>query len=174
MKSIMAIILVFTIALNGKSNIEKSGDIIQILVPLSAYASTFYINDNEGRNQFYKSFISTVLATHILKFTVKEKRPDGSNTQSFPSGHTSAAFQGASFIHERYGFKNAIIPYIAASYVGYTRVYSKKHYTHDVIAGALIGIYANKYFTTRYKNIKIKAISYFKNNTAMYGIKAIF
>ena len=169
-------VLVFlTISLNARNeNIQKAGDIVQILVPISAYGATFYMDDEEGRNQFYKSFFSTVLVTHGLKYTVKEERPDGSNTQSFPSGHTSAAFQGASFIHYRYGLKKAIIPYIAATFVGYSRVYSEQHYLHDVVAGAIIGAYSNYYFVTKYKNMTIKPIAYMSDDVSMYGLNIKF
>ena len=154
-KSIIFLFLILT-SLNARNeNIQKVGDIVQILIPLGAYGTTYYLDDKDGRNQFYKSFFSTVLATHSLKYTVNEERPDGSNTQSFPSGHTSAAFQGASFIHYRYGLKKAIIPYIGATFVGYSRIHSQKHYLHDVLAGTMIGTYSNYYFTTKYKNMTI-------------------
>ncbi len=39
----------------GKTTTENAGDILQILLPLSAYASTFYIGDTVGRYQFYRS-----------------------------------------------------------------------------------------------------------------------
>jgi len=44
---------------------------------------------------------------------------------------------GLVLIHMRYGIKASIIPYIAAIFTGYSRVASNRHYTHDVIAGAI-------------------------------------
>ena len=173
-KKVLFLCLIVT-TLNAKSEtIETSGDIIQILIPLGAYGTTYYLDDTDGRIQFYKSFSSTVLLTHTLKYTVKEERPNGNDTNSFPSGHTSAAFQGASFIHYRYGFKKAILPYIGASFVAYSRVYSKQHYFHDVVAGAFIGTFSNYYFTAKYKNITIKPIAYLHNNISMYGLRIKF
>jgi membrane-associated phospholipid phosphatase len=176
-KTIAKVLFLFLLTLNLNArdeNIAKSGDIIQILIPLGAYGTTFYLDDKKGRVQFYESFSSTVLLTHSLKYTVNEERPNGGDNNSFPSGHTSAAFQGASFIHYRYGFKKAILPYIGASFVAYSRVYSKHHYFHDVVAGAFIGTFSNYYFTTKYKNITIKPIAYLHNNTNMYGINIEF
>ena len=176
-KSIKIIVVLsfLTISLNAKNeNIQKAGDIIQLLVPISAYGATFYMNDEEGRDHFYKSFFSTVLVTHALKFTVKEGRPDSTDTQSFPSGHTSAAFQGASFIHYRYGLKKAIIPYIAATFVAYSRVYSEKHYLHDVLAGAFIGTFSNYYFVNKYKNMTIKPVAFLSGDTSIYGLNIKF
>ena len=37
-----------------------------------------------------------------LKHITKEERPDGSNLQSFPSGHTTTAFSSAQFLYREY------------------------------------------------------------------------
>jgi membrane-associated phospholipid phosphatase len=129
--------------------IERAGDIVQLLVPAVAYGLTFYHDDAEGRNQFYKSVATNVLVTHGLKNTVRAPRPNGADNKSFPSGHTSAAFQGAGFIHARYGIEAAIPAYAAASFVGYSRVVSKNHWARDVAAGAAIGIASSFYFTPK-------------------------
>jgi len=179
MKLILLYIIIFQSLLYAKNeNIEKYGDIIQILIPSIAYGTTFYIDDKEGRDQFYKSFFSTFATTHVLKRTVSEERPNGNNTESFPSGHTSASFQGATFIHKRYGIKYAILPYIGATFVGYSRVYADQHYTHDVVAGALIGSGFSYYFTTpyKYKTVEVSPIVYNSINSKsnLYGIRVIW
>lgn len=150
---------------SASDSIEKAGDIITVLIPSIAYGSTFYLDDSEGRNQFYKSFATTFAVTHGLKYTIDKKRPNGSD-KSFPSGHTSTAFQGASFIHKRYGIKYSIPAYIGASFVGYSRVESDNHYVEDVLAGAAIGIVSSFYFTKPYKGFNIAPIA--GNKT--YGI----
>lgn len=147
------------------NDVEKAGDILQIVIPSIAYGATHYLDDDEGREQFYKSFAVTILITQGLKNSIYKKRPNGSD-KSFPSGHTSAAFQGASFIHERYGFSYAIAAYFGAAYVGYSRVESDKHYIEDVIAGAAIGILSNIYFTTPHKGFVIKPSA----NNKIYGL----
>jgi len=141
----------------GKSTTEKLGDIFQVLIPLTGYGATFYLDDKEGRTQFYKSFLTTVIITHGLKYTVHKNRPENNGSQSFPSGHTSAAFQGAAFIQKRYGWKVGLPAYALASFVGYSRVEgeSDKHYLDDVIAGAAIGTLSSYYFTTEYKGIVV-------------------
>jgi membrane-associated phospholipid phosphatase len=57
----------------------------------------------EGRDEFYWSFLTNVIATQALKHTVHKNRPDDSDNDAFPSGHTSMAFQSAGFLHKRYG-----------------------------------------------------------------------
>lgn len=175
MKKIWLMSVVATFVLAKNENIEKYGDVIQILIPAIGYGTTLYIDDDEGEKQFYKSFLSTFGTTHLLKRTVQRERPNDGNNESFPSGHTSASFQGATFIHQRYGFQYAIPAYIGATFVGYSRVYAEKHYTSDVVAGALIGSGFSYYFTTpyKYKNVGIEPLVYsaLNSNNNLYGIK---
>jgi membrane-associated phospholipid phosphatase len=130
----------------AKSDVEAAGDVLQLLVPAVGYGMTFHKDDPEGRTQFYKSAATTFAVTHGLKRTIDAERPDG-GSQSFPSGHTSAAFQGAGFIHARYGIASAWPAYVAATFVAYSRVDSDRHYTRDVIAGAAIGVASSFYFS---------------------------
>ena len=148
-----------------KDDIEKSGDVIQVLLPAIAYGTTFYLDDAEGRTQFYKSFFTNLGVTYGLKSVIDKKRPNGGN-RSFPSGHTSAAFQGAAFVHKRYGWIYGIPAYISAAFVGYSRVESDNHYTEDVVAGAAIGVISSFYFTTPYKRMTITPVT----NAGYYGL----
>ncbi len=163
----MAVVLAYALAavsspVWAKDNVERAGDLLQVIVPAVAYGLTFHKVDEEGRPQFYKSFATTIGATHLLKNTIKAERPNGSD-QSFPSGHTSAAFQGAAFIHARYGFEQAWPAYAAAAFVGYSRVDSDSHHTRDVIAGAALGIAASFYFTPERFNGKQALIMPYTN-----------
>jgi membrane-associated phospholipid phosphatase len=60
-------------------------------------------------------------------------------------------------MRKRYGWIYGIPAYVAASFVGYSRVEEKAHYAHDVLAGAAIGILSSYLFTTPYKGWQIKA-----------------
>ena len=152
------ILLLFTSTLYAKSVTETLGDVLSIAIPLSAYGTTLYLDDKEGQMQFYKSYGATLVTTNVLKYTVREKRPDSEDRDSFPSGHTSSAFAGASYIHMRYGYKLAIIPYLAAIYTGYSRVYANKHHPIDVYVGAAIGMLSSWYFVSPYKNLQVMPI----------------
>ena len=143
----------------AKGYTEKAGDVLAFLIPATAYSSTYVYGDKEGRKLFYKSFLSNAAATGALKYSINKKRPENNGQHSFPSGHTSIAFQGATFIRKRYGLKYAIPAYAAATFVGWSRVDSKQHFTSDVAAGAAIGALSSYYFTTPYKNLSIKPVS---------------
>ncbi len=150
--------LLLCTTLYAKENGEKIGDILSVAIPLSAYGATLYLDDKEGQMDFYKSYGVSFASTFALKYAVKEERPDKTDNNSFPSGHTSSSFAGATFIYKRYGFKYAVVPYLAAVYTGYSRVHANKHYLHDVVAGAFIGMVSSLYFTTPYKNLEIQPV----------------
>ena len=132
-------------------SIERAGDLVQIALPLTAWGVSHYGGDDEGFYQFTKSFAATMVATQVLKHGIDETRPDGGSL-SFPSGHTSASFSGASFLHRRYGLKYGVPAYIAATFVGWSRVEADRHYPHDVLAGAALAIGFNQYFVTPQKS----------------------
>ncbi|UAY55302.1 phosphatase PAP2 family protein [Arachidicoccus terrestris] len=93
--------------------------------------------------------------TYLLKTSVDERRPDASNHQSFPSGHTAQAFMAATVLSQQYGYRYNCLPYAAytmAAGTGLLRMANNKHYICDVLAGAAIGILSVKiaYWTHRY------------------------
>jgi membrane-associated phospholipid phosphatase len=143
---------------NAQNNaITTSGDVLQLVIPAVAIGSTFIYNDDNTKPtiQFIKAYGSGLILEQALKHLVLEKRPDGSDNYSFPSGHTTSAFSGAAFVQQRYGWKYGFPSYILASYVGYTRVQAQKHYIWDVLGGAVIGIGTSYLFTKPYKNKKV-------------------
>ncbi|MDB4906592.1 MAG: phosphoesterase PA-phosphatase related protein [Gemmatimonadetes bacterium] len=73
----------------------------------------------------------------------------GSDYQSFPSGHTIAAFAAASAVSSETSrwWPNSRwligpVMYGGASLVGVSRMYNNKHWASDVMTGALIGTFA--------------------------------
>ncbi len=164
-RAIVASLAICTVSLGmnepaqAAGSVEQASDVLKILIPAIALGTSFYLDDSEGRMQFYKSAATTIGITQGLKYSVNKKRPNGLDNQSFPSSHASSAFAGAAFIHKRYGWEYGIPAYIGASFVGYSRVQAKKHYTIDVLAGAAIGIGSNLYFTEPYKGFKITPVA---------------
>ncbi|AZA89419.1 lipid A 1-phosphatase [Chryseobacterium nakagawai] len=81
--------------------------------------------------------------TMPLKYLVKEERPDGSNTLSFPSGHSATAFSSAQFMFREYKDTNfwlSLSGYPFAIFTGVYRMLNDKHWLGDVVAGAGFGI----------------------------------
>lgn len=92
-----------------------------------------------------ESVLSTMLATELLKQANGRERPDGSDDESFPSGHTSKAFMGATFIGRyvdaRFDSRLGYLAWLPAAAVGYGRIVHDKHWASDVFAGALLGTF---------------------------------
>lgn len=82
--------------------------------------------------------------TQALKFTVRRERPDGSNNQSFPSGHSASAFATAAVLQRYYGWWVGVPATLAAGYVATSRIHDNKHYLSDVIFGGAVGIAAQR------------------------------
>jgi PAP2 superfamily protein len=74
-----------------------------------------------------------------LKFATHRERPDGSNSQSFPSGHASVTFATATVIERHLGWKYSALGYAIASYVAASRLHDNRHYLSDVVFGAAVG-----------------------------------
>lgn len=127
---------------------ETAGDILQYALPAVTAGLVAGHRDAEGALQFGKAFALTLGATYLLKVGVDETRPNGGHL-SFPSGHTSSAFSCAEFLRSRYGWRYGAPAYLAAAFVGYSRVESRNHYIHDVVAGAAIGMLSSSILTTR-------------------------
>ena len=138
--------------------LEDSGDILQIALPISAGIMTLIEKDYEGTKKLAFSYATALAITYSLKGIVKKPRPEGRNLfDAFPSGHTSSAFSGASFIQRRYGWKYGKYAYLLAAIVGVSRMEGPDgwHDIWDVMAGAAVGIGSTYIFTKPYNRQKI-------------------
>ncbi len=75
-----------------------------------------------------------------LKTVTEEPRPNGWDNKSFPSGHTASAFAFASVVGAEHGWGWGTAAYLGAAFVGYSRMNDNKHWFHDVLGGATIGV----------------------------------
>ena len=145
-KAILITALLIPCQLSAMS-LGRFGDITQIAVPLAAGGTALYQGDRYGFGQAVEGAIYTSALTHALKFSIQRKRPNGKD-YSFPSGHTSAAAQGAAFFQYRYGAAYGIPAWLLTGVVGYSRVEGKHHYWSDVAAGAALAA-GVQYLVTR-------------------------
>lgn len=132
-------------------SLESYGDTAQIALPAIAMSYALYEKDYKGAGEFAETFAAAQSFTMLIKQSNEERPGETETGQSFPSGHTMAAFPGASFFDRRYDLKSKYYFYAAAGLVGISRVAAVKHFVHDVAAGALIGIYSNKIFVSKLK-----------------------
>jgi hypothetical protein len=92
----------------------------------------------------FDSVLTSTIITEVLKNVTHEKRPDGSNFKSFPSGHATAAFAVATMESE-YHPKQSLFWYAGATTIAVSRVQLNKHHWHDVAAGAAVGYFTSKF-----------------------------
>lgn len=117
-----------------------------VVVALGLPLST---GDWTGDKQAAFSMGGAFVTTELLKQLVHEQRPDRSNGQSFPSGHTSVSFAAAASLEKRYGWKIGVPAHVVAAFVGVARIKARKHFVQDVVAGAVIGEASGWLFTSR-------------------------
>ena len=86
------------------------------------------------------AYTALTVAAGSLKLMVSERRPDGSDSNSFPSGHAARAFMGAELVRSEYGWQWGAGAYAVATGVAVLRVTGDHHYLYDVVAGAAIGV----------------------------------
>lgn len=141
-------------------SIELGGDILAVALPLTALTATYTLDDPKGRQQLLLSYGTTLGLTYIGKYATGKERPDGSNNLSFPSAHTSSAFSGASFMARRYGWDIGVPAFIAASFVGYSRVVAEKHDWWDVGAGAALAVGINHWLVSPDDDISVGILPY--------------
>lgn len=108
--------------------------------------------DWEGLRQAAYSVVTATGVAAVGKALVDEERPDNSDNDSFPSGHTANAFAAATTLHRRYGWEVGFPAYAVATLTGVARERARKHHWWDVVAGAAIGSAAGWYFTDAFDN----------------------
>lgn len=100
--------------------------------------------------------LALILSSGIVKGTKKvvgEVRPDGQSHESFPSGHSSLAYVGATILHREFGHHSPWISiggYATATASQILRIKHNRHWAHDTFVGAGIGVVSTNfaYFIT--------------------------
>lgn len=186
--SLLIIVLLITISTysqesfnSNKKQREKTiqdiGDYAQHAPALVSLVTILIKKDKKGFWQFSKSYGTNIALTYLLKIVINKDRPDGrTDGHAFPSGHTSVAFQGASFLQRRYGASYGIPAYVVATFVGYSRK-EGIHYRHDgwdILCGALVGIGSTYLFTTPYEEDHFELTYSGANGNYLFGLKYKF
>lgn len=160
-----------------EKTIQDIGDVLQIVLPGAAGISTIVLWDKQGAWQFVKSYGTTLALTYGLKYTINKPRPEGATDgHAFPSGHTSSAFSGASFIQRRYGWAYGAPAYALAGFVAYSRLegYNDRHDGWDVLGGIVVGVGSTYLFTTPYQREHYELTFSSGEDTYLMGFKYKF
>jgi len=96
---------------------------------------------DQTKNIFISGLITGIVVQSVKRITGKT-RPDGSH-HSFPSGHTSTAFTGATALYCEFKDTHPIYAYSGYAFATATaglRVMNNRHWVSDVLAGAGISM----------------------------------
>lgn len=128
---------------------NKADDYIQyspLLLTWGLKATGYKGRSQWGRLLASNAFSAVFMAALVngIKYSAAEERPDGSTSNSFPSGHTATAFMAATILHKEYGLTRSLWysvgGYAVATGIGAFRVMNNRHWVSDVMMGAGIGI----------------------------------
>ena len=148
--------------------LEYTGDVLQLALPLAGGITAIVKKDWHGTKQWALSYGTAIIVTHSLKRIVRKERPEGRNRfDAFPSGHTTSAFAGASFIQRRYGWEYGKWAYVLAGIVGVSRMEGPDgwHDIWDILAGATVGVGSTYIFTKPYQQNKVDIGFYTGNDS---------
>lgn len=172
-RNLFSLLIVFCYTQNSLADgLTTKSMLVSLALPAVAGAYSFTIGDKEGLKELGLSCLVTAHATTLLKYSVSRTRPNGEDDMSFPSGHASSAFMGASYLHHRYGLAWGVPMYGIAAVIGYQRVDADDHHWTDVIAGAALGYFVAYFFTVKYPNVWLEPDIDAKRKTMALQIKA--
>lgn len=146
----------YPLAADGFFRVVSNTDVILVTgIPVVMMITGFVKRDkNMLKNScvVLSSVLLTFGITDFVKYSVNRQRPfityrdilnksgKTSLDPSFPSGHTSSAFNLATSLSLEYPRWYVILPsFVWAGTVAYSRMYLGVHYPSDVLIGALIG-----------------------------------
>ena len=95
--------------------------------------------------------LTTILGEGIIKHIIRRSRPFFNEiedkllivkpiTYSFPSGHTSSSFAAAGILYSMQS-RLAVLAFILAAVIAFSRVYLNVHYPTDVFMGIVLGLF---------------------------------
>jgi membrane-associated phospholipid phosphatase len=123
------------------SSFEAFGDVMQIVLPGAAAVCA---GRQDDLVPYSARLVGQIAVTQGLKYGLGDRpinqRPNG-GTHGFPSGHTAAAFYGASYLANnclQTGGQKAVAYGLAVA-VGASRLHANQHDLAQVVAGALVG-----------------------------------
>jgi membrane-associated phospholipid phosphatase len=157
-------------------NVQPLGNEYAIGIVGSFYLYGEILKDPRAKATALDSIAASGIASGVIvnatKYLIGRARPtDGkgaydfqplSGHDSFLSGHTTEAFTLASVITEHYDAPWVkVVAYGLAGTVGYARLNNNRHWTSDVLAGAVVGTYVGKTvvrFNREHHRIKLQPI----------------
>lgn len=161
-----------TASTKASDSTETAGTIMAVGLPIVAGGiSLLHHGDWDGIAELTESTALTVGTSLLLKQIVRERRPDFSDYQSFPSNTSALAFSPAAYLWDRYGWQYGLPAFAAAAFVGYSRVESRQHQWYDIAASSVLAIGINYALVTRYHRTNRYSVSAMADGDSV-GVRA--
>lgn len=157
--------------------VKYSTDVLCFAPATTGMVVAIVERDRKGAIQLGLSAATGIALNYGLNACIRKERPvmpaqpGWGDRHAFPSTHTMAAFDGATFLMRRYGWKWGVPAYIVSTYVAWGRVYTKHHDWWDVLAGAAVGAGSALIYTrpfVRNVDLTIAPASFGDNGAGMY------
>ena len=167
----LSLSLIASPAVNAASNKTWANisDVTAITLAGTAIALPVVKDDWEGAREAAYSLGTAEAVSLLGKAVIHEERPDHSDNNSFPSGHSAIAFASATTMYKRYGWEVGMPAYALATLTASARVAAKKHHWYDAAAGAAMGSASGWFFTDAFNN-KVQLVPWADSKGA--GIEA--
>lgn len=141
----------------GRAAWDTAGTVGEDALIAAALALPAVRRDWAGDLQAGESVAAAFAASEVLKRAFPERRPDGSDRRSFPSGHTAVSFAAAATLQNRYGWATGAPAQVFAALVGASRIAARKHHWYDVAVGAGIGE-ASGFLLTSRRDARVRVV----------------
>ena len=165
----------------------KADNYFQFAPIVLTYAGNLmgFASKHSNTQMLINHLISNVLVSGVVyavKNKVKDPRPDNFTPNSFPSGHTTTAFNNATLHYLEYKDSNfwfASSGYLFAVSVASLRILNNRHWLSDVSAGAGLGMatalityHLNAFHVSRKATKKANLIAFpsFDTHTIGFGL----
>jgi len=167
----LSLSLIASPAVNAASNKTWANisDVTAITLASTALVLPVVKDGWEGAREAAYSLGTAEAVSLLGKAVVHEERPDHSDNNSFPSGHSAIAFASATTMYKRYGWEVGMPAYALATLTASARVAAKKHHWYDAVAGAAMGSASGWFFTDAFNN-KVQLVPWADSKGA--GIEA--
>ncbi|MBO7609212.1 MAG: phosphatase PAP2 family protein [Muribaculaceae bacterium] len=174
----LLLMLSLTCSMWGQSKfVERSTDVLCLAPSATGLVKAVVENDKKGMLQLGLSTATGLALNYGLNACIKKDRPEmpenpsWSDRHAFPSTHAMAAFDGATFLMRRYGWKWGVPAYVVSTYVAWGRVHSDRHDWWDVLGGAAVGAGSALIFTRPFVkdvDLTIAPVTFGNQGTGVY------
>jgi len=147
----MAALLTGPSAAASKPPSATSGEIVAYSMPLLAGGLAAYKHDWKGLAQMTLITGLTVGTAYGLKQFVRERRPDGSGWDSFPSTTSALSSAPSQFIWHRYGWEWGLPFFVVSKYPSYALDRAKHNRLWDGLGSLAISFTYNELLVRRFK-----------------------